>query len=411
MDAAGGARGRTRVVLLAASGQLGGAERVVLESLRAIQGAGLEGSLISLEAGPVIAVARSLGADAAAMQLPAALATLGETGRSRLAVAAGLTRGMAPLIGYVRALSRAVSAQQPALIHSHGMKTHVLAAMLPRRAAVVWHLHDYLGLRSVSSQLLARLARRCDLAIAVSQSVADDARQCLPARVPIAVVHNAVDTDRFRPDGPRADLDAMCGLAPAPGRLLRVGLPATFARWKGQDVFLRALARLEREDVRAYVIGGPLYQTDDSQWSEAELQAMVSQLGLNGKVGFTGFVDDMPAAYRALDVVVHASTRPEPFGLVIPEAMACGRPLIASGRGGAAELFVHGEQGLNLEAVDEMHLAAALRELLESPGRRADMAGRGRNHAVSGFGRERFARQLIVQLEPLLSGLRLTATS
>ena len=70
----------------------------------------------------------------------------------------------------------------------------------------------------------------------------------------------------------------------------------------------------------------------------AELREMASRSASDGNVGFTGHVDDVPAALRALDIVVHASVEPEPFGLVIAEAMACGRPLIVSRAGGAAEI-------------------------------------------------------------------------
>ena len=80
-----------------------------------------------------------------------------------------------------------------------------------------------------------------------------------------------------------------------------------------------------------------MYDTAGSQHTMEELQALADGLGLGGRVGFTGFLPPAPAM-RALDVVVHASTRPEPFGLVIAEAMACGRAVITSAAGGAAEL-------------------------------------------------------------------------
>ena len=68
---------------------------------------------------------------------------------------------------------------------------------------------------------------------------------------------------------------------------------ATFARWKGHRVFLEALALLNPDlPVRGYIIGGPIYQTDGSQWSLAELKQEAERLGLRGKVGFTGFIED-----------------------------------------------------------------------------------------------------------------------
>jgi len=280
------------------------------------------------------------------------------------------------------------------VIHSHGIKTHVLGALLPRRVPVVWHIHDYIGTRSVSARLLRLLAHRCALVIAVSESVADDVRGCLRSKVPVVVVHNAVDCDRFSPDGPAADLDRLCGLSPAPPGTVRIGLPATFARWKGHDTFLRAIARLNRQNVRAYVIGGPLYKTRSSQWSEAELRVMAIELGLTEQVGFSGFVEDMPSVYRSLDIVVHASNRAEPFGLVIAEAMACGRAVVAAPTGGARELFADGEHAVAAASGDVDALSAALALLVRSPQERLALGRRSHAHAVASFNRDRFAAAL-----------------
>ena len=77
--------------------------------------------------------------------------------------------------------------------------------------------------------------------------------------------------------------------------------------------------------VRAYIVGDAVYQTEGSQYSLDELRQRARSLGVADRVGFTGFVHTPEATFRALHIVVHASTEPEPFGLVIAEAMACGR--------------------------------------------------------------------------------------
>jgi glycosyltransferase involved in cell wall biosynthesis len=127
---------------------------------------------------------------------------------------------------------------------------------------------------------------------------------------------------------------------------VRIGLLATFSRWKGHEVFLRALSLLpENIHWRAYIVGDAIYSTDGSQFSLEELQSFARQVGVSDRVGFTGFVDQPAAAIRALDIVVHASTQPEPFGLTIVEAMSCGRPVIVSDAGGAAELIQSNTNG------------------------------------------------------------------
>jgi glycosyltransferase involved in cell wall biosynthesis len=175
---------------------------------------------------------------------------------------------------------------------------------------------------------------------------------------------------------------------------------ATFARWKGHSVFLEALARLRGVgNVRGYIVGDSIYQTDASQYSRRELQAQAKALGLGDRVGFTGKVDDVSAVLRSLDIAVHASTEPEPFGLVIAEAMACGRPIVVSGAGGAAEIAQSG--ALFHEPGNSAELAACLTELASNPARRAALGVAGREAAVRLFSRGRFGDTLIPVYESL----------
>jgi glycosyltransferase involved in cell wall biosynthesis len=194
--------------------------------------------------------------------------------------------------------------------------------------------------------------------------VAQDARTALGCRPPIFTVYNAIDLARFAPAGPLLDLDRLVGMPPLAEGGVRVGMVAAMARWKGHETFLRALAALPpATPVRGYVIGGPLYETADSQLTIAELRALATRLGLDGRVGFTGFVADVAPAMRTLDIVVHASTQPEPFGLVIAEAMACGRAVIASAAGGAAELIDDGIDALAHRPGDAAGLARLIEQL------------------------------------------------
>src|SRR5581483_2600448 len=128
------------------------------------------------------------------------------------------------------------------------------------------------------------------------------------------VIHNAIDTTRFAPGpGDPGLLDALARLPRPRAGVLRVGLVATFGIWKGHEVFLRAAARLAAREMRFYVVGGPIYATG-AQVREADLRRLAAELDIEQRVGFVGFQEDTAAIYRALDIVVHASDRPEPFG-------------------------------------------------------------------------------------------------
>jgi glycosyltransferase involved in cell wall biosynthesis len=186
---------------------------------------------------------------------------------------------------------------------------------------------------------------------------------------------------------------------------VRVGLVATFAFWKGHEVFLAAAARVLAQNpgvpIRFYIIGGALYATPGSQHSLEDLRGHAARLGL--EVGFTGFVEKPAAAMRALDIVVHASTQPEPFGLVIIQAMACGRALIASEAGGARELVDPGVDGLFHQPGDEASLAAAMVELAEDAALRERLGSAGRLKALALFNRSTMAERIVPLYEGLLA--------
>src|SRR5262249_38825622 len=146
--------------------------------------------------------------------------------------------------------------------------------------------------------------------------------------------------------------------------------------------------------VRFYVVGSPIYRTHGSQWSATELRALARGLGVERQVGFVPFQPDPVGAYRALDAVVHASTRPEPVGLTIAEAMARGTPVIAVPAGGAGVLFRPGHDALGVSAGDVEALVDAIAGLVSDPARRWAVGQNARRTAVERFGQERLGGQL-----------------
>lgn len=331
-----------RVLFLSVSGRLGGAERVLLDALAATRSRHQAWPIrvLSVEDGPLRERVERLGIEFVVAPLPARVAATGEYGRHPFGTLARLAASAPALAMYTRRLRRQIEDWKPDAVHANGLKAHVLAAWaVPAATPVVWHVHDYISSRQVSTRLFRRYASGASRILVNSESVAADVRSVIGNRAPVIVLHNGIDTERFSPAGEAMDLDRVAGLTAPPAGTVRVGLVATYARWKGHDVFLRALARLPPDaGIRGYVIGGPVYQVGRSQWTREALVGLANSLGLDGKVGFVPFQDDSAAAYRALDIVVHASTAPEPFGLVIGEAMATARAVIVSAQGGAMEV-------------------------------------------------------------------------
>jgi glycosyltransferase involved in cell wall biosynthesis len=304
---------------------------------------------------------------------------------------------MPGVVFYLRRLRRELRRIAPDVLHANGLKPQMLSALSQTRGRppVVWHVHDYLSPRPLAARLIKRCAARGATAVVNSRSVAEDLRAVCGDKLKTHLLYNAVDLDNFSPAGSRLDLDTLSGLPPAEPGTVRVGLLATMARWKGHETFLKSLSMLPTDArVRGYVIGGAVYRTRGSQTGSEELRACAARLGLEGRVGFTGFVEDPASAIRALDVLVHASTEPEPFGLAIVEGMACGRSVVASRAGGAAEILEGCEAALSHAPGDADGLSAQIGRLAESAELRARLGRAGRLVAEQRFDRARLAEEL-----------------
>jgi len=386
---------------------MGGAEAALLDVMASLREAEPDWKLelIISAAGPLAAKAEALGVVTTVLQLPDSLSRLGDAGAggpagdslSRFRLLRQLIFHSPGGAAYVRQLRRMLRERAPDVIHSNGFKMHVLAALAkPRAVPLIWHLHDYVQSRPFMARLLRLLQIRCALVLANSNSVSGDAKLACGNGLPVQTIYNAIDLTVFTPDTERLDLDVLSQLPTAAPETIRVGMLATFARWKGHETFLRALSRLPPElPVRAYVIGDAQYQTEGSQFSLAELKTCAERLGVSSRVGFTGFVAEPAAAIRALDVVVHASTEPEPFGLVIVEAMACGRAVIVSDAGGAAELIEPGTNALTHAPGDAEQLAERITQLAADSALRARLGAAGRTTAEQRFNRTRLAAELV----------------
>ena len=381
-----------KVVYLNPSGQLGGAEWSLLTLLAALQRqSDFEPVVVAPESGPFLKRCLDLGIRVEVLAFPKSLERTGDfptdrSGIKRLWRAASVARCGVDVFRYATSLKRLIQKERPHIIHTNGLKMHLFAGWLHRLGltrgpvSLVGHIHDYVSVRPVAGKLLKAVAAQFTCFIANSKDVALDLQNYLRTSK-ISSVYNAVDLERFTPDGKALNLDRISGLGVCTPGTVRIGLVATFARWKGHLTFLRALAKVsEQIAVRGYIIGGPIYKTAGSQFSQAELEEEVERLGLTGQIGFTGFVEDTAQAFRSLDFTVHASTTPEPFGMAIIEAMACGRAVIISRLGGAQELYTEGTTGLGHIPGNEEDLAAKMTELAKNPGLRARLSKSALEH-------------------------------
>ncbi len=217
----------------------------------------------------------------------------------------------------------------------------------------------------------------------------------------VTVIHRGVDFSRFDPD--RVSQERMIQLVQRwrlPDGVPVIVLPGRLTRWKGQEVLIRALAKVRHRPVRALLVGSDQGRTGYRD----ELQALIERLGLTDTVHLVGDCDDMPAAYKLADVVVSASTDPEAFGRVVAEGSAMGRPVIAPNHGAAPEIVVPGGQTGWLfwpESADD--LARALDEALNlTPDEREALKDRAIARVRAEFGKDRMVDRTLAVYQDLL---------
>jgi glycosyltransferase involved in cell wall biosynthesis len=180
-----------------------------------------------------------------------------------------------------------------------------------------------------------------------------------------------------------------------------IGIFGRLVSWKGQLEFLQAFSRIRERfpNIVALVVGDA---SDLGKDYEARLRQWVADRGLADCVVFTGYSSAVGPLYQICDIVVHASIEPEPFGLVIVEAMSAGAAIIASSLGAAPEIVTHGVTGLIADPRSPEALAQALASLLSDPQLRKQLALAGKIHAREMYAPERFAQALDALYQEIL---------
>jgi len=252
---------------------------------------------------------------------------------------------------------------RPDLVHTNSLKAGVYGSVAARLAGVpvVWHVRD-----RITDDYLPAMAVR--------------GLRAIIGRLPSAVIANSHATAAtLRPHArpvvvPEAILAPTIG-APSTPRPLTVGMIGRIAPWKGQDLFLRAFAQAFPEsEERCVLVGAPLF---GEEGYKRRLHELAAELGLGDRAEFRGFRADIWPELARLDMLVHASLVPEPFGQVVLEGMAAGVPVIAADAGGPAEIIEPGLSGVLYPVGKESALAHAMRELARDSERRARLADGG----------------------------------
>lgn len=300
----------------------------------------------------------------------------------RAAIAAGgkLSTGRA-MVKLIRTRARFIEEHDIDLVHLNNSPFQGLDDWLPaaRMAGVPCVTYAMGDARPEPSPLRRWGMARFDRILSLSRLVSD------------SLIDNGVPAERIVLTYPGLDLEELDALAPRPrddvraefgvqdGQVLAV-MVGNVRHWKGQHVIVEAVGALDPEH-RAQLVVLLVGDISDEHRPYADgLEKRMADLGIDEQVRFIGRREDVPDLLEAGDIALHASTIPEPFGLVVLEAMAHGCAVVAGNGGGPIEML-SADTGLLHDHDDPAQMAGHLERLLDDPSLRARLARGARQRA------------------------------
>ena len=294
-----------------------------------------------------------------------------------------LVRGIWPS---AKRLQRLILDRDIDCVHTNWFVAHDRPAILAGRLAgvpCVSHIRAFETLNSFDRLVTVRCV---DEFVFISRALERDhlgQRSHIPRG---SVVYNGLDLSGFSSSANPGQVREELGLAAADKV---VGMVGRVEPWKGQAYFIRAMLQATRRfpDLKALVVG---QVEPHARVYYEELLQLVEELGLSDKVVFTGFRSDLPRLLRGLDLLVHSSVDPEPFGRVIIEGMAAGVPVIGMDAGAVPEIIEDGVSGVLVPPGDVEALANTVCSLLASPDRSRRLAQEARRRVEERFTVEQY---------------------
>jgi glycosyltransferase involved in cell wall biosynthesis len=308
----------------------------------------------------------------------------------------------------VRQLVRLIRKRNIALVHTN-TNTILASPMAARLAGVphIWSIHELMvepaTVRNVLHYMIPRFSTRV---VTVSQAVREHMlKDAAKFADRFTFVRGAIDVEPFLNAKGRARVRAEWGVKEDE---ILIGMAGRVTRWKGQSIFVQA-ARLiaERHPQAKFAAVGGVFDTE--KFYMDRFRKEVQEAGLENKLTINDFRADMPEVFAAFDIFVLPSILPEPFGLVVIEAMASGKPVVATAPGGPSETVVDGETGFLVPPSDASAIARALEELLANPQKRISMGDAGRRRAREMFSLLRYVTEFEELYDAVLKETLVTA--
>jgi len=358
----------------------GGAEIALFHLLQERFCAGLDLRVCFLERGELVGSAESLSVRTYVLE-------------------AGRLRNPLKFASTVKSLGSIIASEQPDAVLAWMTKGHIYSGVA---AAGTKTKALYFQMGLPDGGVVDRLCRIIPAtgALGCSEFVAREQRARV--RHPVAGVPLAADMPAGVAEISAREMKKRLGFDPS--RPL-VGIVGRLQRWKGMHIYLRAMTEVARRfpEVQGVVVGG---KHDLEPDYPDFLESTLLEEGLEKVVRMVGRQTNVPDWMQAMDVVVHASER-EPFGIVVVEAMALRKPVIATKPGGPEEIITHGEDGLLVSHGDSASLAAAICSVLENPGFASKLA-EGAKKRSAHFTAAEYAKNVASALDILLGTTKLS---
>jgi glycosyltransferase involved in cell wall biosynthesis len=289
------------------------------------------------------------------------------------------------------ALKKIIDEIKPDLVHLNNGYACMHEWML---ACALWGIkvlaHDR-GTEYPCNRQTKLFVRLVDVIMCVSDSFKGNVvRQHLkPKR--IRRVYDGIRVDAFHDIAPSASAQVKKEFGIADGQFA-VGIVGNIIRWKGQLVVLQAIKEVKKviPDIKCLIMGKVAQRSEDYK---KELDDYVLTHGLEKNIIFTGFRTDIPDILSVLNILIHASIDPEPFGLVVLEGMAMRKPVIATNVGGPAEIVLQNETGVLVPANDPESMADAIVYCLSNKDKANEMGERGRQRFVEMFSSDKMVEE------------------
>lgn len=266
---------------------------------------------------------------------------------------------------------------------------------------VLWHVREIVSMpRSVRWVLYKILGACADRIVCISRAVRDSLLKEAPNLASKSgVIYNAVSATTgngaVKHVGLREELDV-------PQSAQLVGMVGRISHWKGQEILAEAASMVLLNHPELHFVAVGSYFADQSQYLK-ELESKIRSLGLDKRFHLADYRSNVTDVYRALDIFVLPSRKPEPFGRVTVEAMMQGRAVIATNHGGTCELIQDGVTGILVPPSDPKSLADAINLLLSNPALRERMGRAAAADAEQKFCLSRYQQEMNSAVDGLIA--------